>query len=311
MKNAVVTFALGYTRKEVELFLNSCKKIHLHADIILFAGKNHDALKEELQEYPDVILRKYEEPLLQKAVAKLLMKVPALAMLYAKLVRWMYQKVFTGKDRKLLFGMVQPLIHFMGKRFFALSKLMEESKYEKYLFTDIRDVVIQHDPFLACNSNELHAGAEPIYIGDDEHNKRWVDFTFERRIAESLYYKKVICAGVIYGSASSFELYLRRFIDLTFENLPGIINKLGADQAIHAYLFHYDMKGVNCKIHHNNDGKIVTLHHDDPDNFIWLSDQIIHPNGKMIYLVHQYDRHPIMDYWFRESLLGEEKRVSA
>ena len=147
--------------------------------------------------------------------------------------------------------------------------------------------------------NEIHSGIEPVKSRADELNKKWIEFTLTEDQAKSIYDKEIVCAGVILGSAWAFKWYIREFIKLTYDSLDTTINKLGADQAIHSFLFHSGLETVNKVLHDNQSGDIVTLHHEDISQYQWNNDIMSHQNGEQITIVHQYDRHPSLESRFK------------
>ena len=294
-RNAIITFGIGYQKEDVEIFLESVQKSKINADIFLFTGKNYQELRSELSSYKNLHILKYQENLIPKVIGKFFMLLPFAGKLYARLIKRIHRLIGGEWTHQFAF----PLLHFMSKRFFVLNDFISNHQYSNYLFTDIRDVLFQSDPFKNILFNEIHSGIEPVKSGADELNKKWIEFTLTDDQAESIYDKEIVCAGVILGSAWAFKWYIREFIELTYNSLDTTINKLGADQAIHSYLFHSGLETVKKVLHDNQSGDIVTLHHEDVSQYRWVDDVMSHHNGDQITIIHQYDRHPSLENRFK------------
>lgn len=104
----------------------------------------------------------------------------------------------------------------------------------------------------------------------------------------------IICSGVTIGKIEAIKTYVTAQASIVHNySIMGI----GQDQGIHNYLLHCNKLPYNIKLLHN-DNELVNnmgtdIHALDTDN------NIVNKNNIITYIVHQYDRLPVVS---RENL---------
>jgi hypothetical protein len=187
------------------------------------------------------------------------------------------------------------------ERFFYLRKFLNNncSKYNKVLFTDVRDVFFQKNIFNVFRKKSfISFFQEDSLIKDCMTNSLWLKRVFNDEINPIFNNKFIICAGTIIGDSQTILKYL----NLICRNLKKFnmkkniidyilrrpVSKGFLDQPICNYLVYSNIFN-NIKIYSNKSGPVATVGHmkkfifDDKVNLINSKSQIYS-------LVHQYDR---------------------
>jgi len=296
---AIISFGVGYGFHDVRYFVQSC---HLHAgdaDVFIFVGDNAPQLQKQFADFPNVHFVTFKESLSAKIVAKAF-SLLGLDKVYARALQALFAKL--GISRWLT-AMASPLVQFMVKRFFVIHRFMKTLPHRYIMFTDLRDVLLQSDPFAALASDRsIMTGIEPVSIAQSEMNKRWITKTYPLRVAERLLHLPVICAGVTIGTREAMQQYVNEMIYEAFDRLHRIVNMLGADQAIHIKLFYQGLYGLHKNLEANGRGTIATLHFSKLEEFSYSDGLITNRDGKKLAVVHQYDRHLDLSTMLRHSI---------
>jgi hypothetical protein len=308
MRKAIITFGVGYQFEDIRYFLESCKKYCPEADIYMYVGKNYKQLKNECVKFERLHLIQYEESVVPKVIAKVFSFVPGIQRRYATILQKLHLNNSLPKHH--LQTIATPLLQFMVKRFFVIEKLMKQLPHDLFMLTDLRDVLLQADPFTEIDQNTIITGIEPIKIHESEMNARWIKNTFNETILNTLKDFQVACAGVTVGSRKAIVQYVNEMNDHVMENLPKIIGMLGPDQGIHIFLFYKGLAGLDTHLQSNGTGSIATLHYSTLDEFEAHAGLLNNKVQRKLAVIHQYDRHPILAAELRTSLIADFKRAS-
>jgi hypothetical protein len=300
MKKAIIAFGVGYAFDDMKFFIHSC---HVHtpkADLFIFAGANIDELKVQTRDYPRVHFVRFKESIATRAVAKVVSRWPAAAQAYARLLRYL---ALILPVRSVVNEFASPLTQFMVKRFFKIEQLIKTLDHDQFMITDLRDVILQGNPFQLLNENTLITGIEPVTIQKSEMNAGWMQATYPSAVYNRLKLRAVACAGVTVGGRKAIFQYINEMVEETYKHLPRVVNKLGADQAIHIRLFYERLKGLDLHLEANGSGSIATLHFSKLQEFKLEDGTLENRTGKPLTIIHQYDRHPHLMTALREGLL--------
>lgn len=174
-------------------------------------------------------------------------------------------------------------------RYFEYWKiLIELIEDDQLILTDARDVIFQKNPEIFMPRSGLHVYQEDEMhcIGEENYNLNWIKMAYGNEVLKQLFYKPIICAGIIAGGWDEVKEYNKILVN-EIERLPDFT---GADQAAHNYLI-YSGK-VNCTIHNNYD-EVYTMCLVPPEAFKF-KDGVINNGDNIPCMVHQYDRHPAL-----------------
>ena len=186
-------------------------------------------------------------------------------------------------------------------RFLNYLKLLKTTKIntEYILLCDFRDVLFQKniENYNYDSNVDLYGFLEGKKIKDDTHyNTPWIKY-LEKHMGINIYDnvadKFSICCGVTIGKIEAIKNYVNAQATIV-HNYKFTRN---IDQGIHNYLLHCNKLPYNIKLLHN-DNELVNnmgtdIHALDADN------NIVNRNNIITYIVHQYDRLPVVS---RENL---------
>ena len=300
--NAIIGFGVGYKFEQLQYFIRSCHQNLEDTDVFLFVGNNIDQLRQDCAGYPSIHLVRYQENIAAKVVTKLMKMIPGCAVVYARMLRSLSR---VGGFRSFADAMTLPLTQFMVKRFFIIHQFLKTIPHKRIMITDIRDVIVQDNPFKFVTENTIMTGIEPVTNGECNLNSKWIKNTFTQSEFEQLKDKLITCAGVTIGSRRAIEQYVNEMIDSIYANIEKIIGMLGADQAIHTKLFYEHLKGVNTRFEENGRGYIATLHFSKLDEFFLHEGRLFNSDSSQPAVVHQYDRHTDLARYLMDAI---EKR---
>ncbi len=290
----IFSAAFGHTNPLPLTFLQSARQAGIEADIVLFRHCRDGKEEEELKNlYPEthVIAPLHYEVLriIRKALVTTGMVRP---------VTWIMRTVW--KRSRILRGKIEAiapyLLGVMAIRFFmARSYLMErKNEYSAVLLIDSRDVIFQGNP-LDDFEGGLMVGEENCVIGNQNFNRDWLKAIYgaTSQTLNTLWPKKVICAGVTLGSTSQVLSYLDQMCAEFLKQLPQLAYQEGFDQAVHNKILYLDRHNLDLRLTNNFGGVVANLATSDLSEFKddWANG-IRTRDGQMVSIVHQYDRHP-------------------
>ena len=185
-------------------------------------------------------------------------------------------------------------VHPTSTRHFAyLDFIKANPNYRCVLLSDSRDVVFQGNPFPEVNPQTLSVfehDPSVIYGHEDDFyggvDTKWTAKMFGNQVVNNLNGKRIICAGTIMGSPKVMQQYLTYMEKEILSHKSNTI-----DQSIHNKLIYLDLPGSLFQIHSNVSGPILTLHAIDEQSYD-IQDQQVMVNGKVVPVLHQYDRVP-------------------
>jgi hypothetical protein len=306
MTQAIITFAVGYTYEDIRYFIRSCEMNAPQADLYIFVGSNIKTIKIDCQPHKRVHLIQYREALFGKIVTKIFKLSKRTSVAMANVVgsrtirRWV--------PSFILEAFAIPLIQFNVKRFFLSRRLLSKLPHQQIMITDIRDVLLLSNPFEDIHEHTILSGEEPILIEKSEMNRHWILKTYSQTILDRIGKLPVICAGVTIGSRKAMEQYSGEMIQEIYNQLPNIIDFLGADQAIHMKILYLELKGLQKGFEENGKGSIATLHFSKLSEFELGNGSMVNRSGRKLAVVHQYDRHKYLDTFLKE--LIESKNLA-
>jgi hypothetical protein len=201
--------------------------------------------------------------------------------------------------RKQIEAIVPYLLAITLGRFFLTRSFLAKraNEYSAVLLIDSRDVIFQRCP-LEDFDGGLLAGVENTAIEDQLRNCEWLEQIYSEspETLSELWPKKVICSGVTLGGVTQILAYLDLMCAEFIEQLPQVAYTEYLDQAVHNKLLYGECHDLDLRLTDNFQGSIVNLATSDLSEFDadW-SGGLRLKNGRMISIVHQYDRHPELE----------------
>jgi hypothetical protein len=132
----------------------------------------------------------------------------------------------------------QYYLHLIDARWPAYYTFLKATRglYSHVMFTDVKDVVFQRDPFDFDWKAALCSFYEPpgFFIKNESHTSGWLKEGFGEQEARELGDKRIVCCGMtIAETEAAFE-----YVTLMCENLVRINARGLVDQGIHNHLLH-------------------------------------------------------------------------
>ena len=275
-------------------FLESARQAGIEADIVLIRHKRDREVEQELQRYypTTYVIAPLRHELL-RAVRKALLST-RLVVPIAKITQavWARSRIL----RKKIEPLVPYLLGIMASRFFLARAYLaaNENGYSAVLLVDSRDVVFQRNP-LDDFEGGLLIGKENCVIEDQLQNREWLQKIYggSPEVLNELWFNKVICAGVTLGTTTQILSYLDQMCAEFIEQLPRLAYMEYFDQAVHNKLLYGDPDNLDLRFTDNSKGIVAHLATSNLSEFEedW-SEGLCTKSGRMISIVHQYDRHP-------------------
>lgn len=172
--------------------------------------------------------------------------------------------------------------------------LAHEGEFDRVMLADIRDVVLQRDPFDFEMGDTMVAAMESpkMKIGKCPWNGPWMRSLFGQSVFDELADNRIICSGVSFGRHDAMIEYLRLMTEYLATPLHARNRGVGGlDQAVHNYLI---WKGIlrDPQIFEYGVGPILHMG--------WMqgaeitkndAGEVLNADGEVVSVVHQYDRH--------------------
>ena len=278
-------------------FLQSARRAGIQADIVLLYHQRDKKVEQELQRlYPNTYIIAPLRYGLLRAVRRILVST-GLVKTVARITRAIWKN--SGILRKQIEAITPYLLAITLGRFFLTRSFlaMRANEYSAVLLIDSRDVIFQRDPMEDFEGGLL-AGLENTAIEDQLRNCEWLEQIYGEspETLSELWPKKVICSGVTLGAASQILAYLDLMCAEFIEQLPQVAYTEYLDQAVHNKLLYCACHDLDLRLTDNFQGSIVNLATSDLSEFDadW-SGGLRLKNGRMVSIVHQYDRHPELE----------------
>lgn len=181
----------------------------------------------------------------------------------------------------------------------------EDVRFRRAMFTDIRDVLFQADPFAQSEPYRIKVFAEEVRFRDSEINRQWLRRRYGAKTLREFDSKPVICAGVTFASYDGAIDYLGQMSRASDEKRRDLF--FGTDQALHNFLIYSGaLNGVEVVA--NRTGEVQTM---GLQGQFRLDGQgrVLNDDGTVCPVLHQYDRHVIFGKYMLETM--GFKRITA
>ena len=172
--------------------------------------------------------------------------------------------------------------------------LEHEGQIDRVMLADIRDAVMQRDPFDFDIGDTMVSALESprMTIGKCPYNGPWMRSLFGQRVFEEMSDKQIVCSGVSFGRYDAMIEYLRLMTEYLATPRHARNRGVGGlDQAVHNYLIQKKIL-PDPQIFEYGTGPIIHMgwmqNHEIESND---AGEIVHSDGTVVNIVHQYDRH--------------------
>ncbi len=282
-KNLVLGAIKGYSFEQIRPFVVSLKRTAFDGDLVLFCNRVSSETRAALVDH-GVKLESF-----QYRGSSSWNSWSRFWPMIAPVVRKLHGSPMARK-------MLRYIVPLQTARFFHYHDFLakHESEYRQALLTDVRDVFFQDDPFSGLQS-ELMVFEEDssLRLADEkEFNAPWIEQLFGPAALAQLGRFPILCSGTILGTAAALLRYLAEFEKLLVRAKS--IAPAGSDQGVHNYLCRL-LIDASVQISKNNFGPVLTMRPTltgGVDFALSSSGQVLDSNGKVIPVLHQYDRHP-------------------
>lgn len=199
------------------------------------------------------------------------------------------------------------------KRFGHYLKYINEvgMTFDYAMFSDIRDVIFQDDPFrLSKEPYHIKVFEEECKFEESALCKKWMRNSYGEAIFDDVKEKSVLCSGTTFASFDGAIEYLEK---MNFFSAALNVNFFGVDQSVHNYIV-YNNKLSGVRIVPNRKGEVQTM---GCQTKFLVDDQgrLLNDDGIVCPVLHQYDRHVLFGRHmleangYRESMLVSRKRL--
>ncbi len=267
--NLIMGFAKGYTFNDIKPFVVSLRNTGYTGHLILFVTDIDKSISKVADKYK-IELIQYKET---------------------------YPYIKHNQNNSIPDN-VESELHLVAYRFiiYYLYLLENKEKFSNIFLADLRDIVFQRNPFNAdFSKNQLYCFLESCDIvikHDTTHNAQWIIDTLGQQALEEIGNQYISCAGTILGTYDAMLNYLKQMVTY----LLTTPSAFGCDQAIHNYLIHSG-KLQTLSLENNGEGSVLTIGR-IPHGTIKTdsSGNLLNMDGSIPNTLHQYDRHPDINY---------------
>ncbi|MCA9186696.1 MAG: hypothetical protein R3E01_08700 [Pirellulaceae bacterium] len=280
-RDAILGFAEGYGIEQLEMFVTSLRRTSFAGKAALFV--DHNLPKDVGRYLQDHDIQAVRAPW-KRTIYRYVRKANALQ----RQIRGTYYSPTQ---------FAQDYLHqdsTMARYAFYKQWLTAHGRHcENVLFTDVRDVVFQCDPFAQPVEDEICLFAEPgPTIVNSGATAKWLRRSYGAAVVEQLADRPVICAGVMCGTRDGM-LRLVNKLTAVMAKAPSFWSlRFGLDQAaLNLWVHTHDVPGLTVFPH--LEGRIAHLAWADSSTLKLNDDgQVVGEFGQVVPLLHQYDRHP-------------------
>ena len=311
MNNLIITSSRGYGPELITPFIESIARHCPSTTVVIITlpadEQNYQQLKAR---YPFLVLHSLVSsprnptgiPLAPSSrIARVIEKFKITSLLVlARKLRFNHQVAY---EKQRILGLSTLDLNWCIRRYFAARQLLADDFHGcKYvMLSDVRDVILQGNPFQSMQAAGLHTGLEGVTVASNPSNSTWIKDAYGLEVYGRLADQVSVCSGVSIGTRSDMAAYLEAFCDESSEVMraKGTANLPVWDQAFHIKMLlldHYP----HIKIPVN--GFISTLGMIEAHRVSINDQREVLVDGIKPLVVHQYDRHPelskiIMNYY--------------
>lgn len=290
--------AVGYSWGQIAPFVRSLRAGGCTAEVVLLVGRIDDATRLGFARYNITALPAHHvTSRLPSHLARKRYNRRWLGWLHHSLPRLIGCSNSPTSVRNAFLARVASWFHHPAcSRYFAYYRYLRPrvEHYDRVLTTDVRDVIFQSDPFAPewrSESGSVFLEHSAI-LGSEPGNDQWIDSGFGPEGLAAVKGRRVTCSGLTLAPAPLMLSYLAsmsRELALRTDRLTG---HDGVDQGVHNWLY-WTGRLPGFAAVENFAGPVITLH-GMPDDLVRInsSSYLTDAAGRIVPVLHQYDRHP-------------------
>jgi hypothetical protein len=182
--------------------------------------------------------------------------------------------------------------HINCHRYIATREMLLKYPHDYVFVCDSRDVMFQRNlqKFEFSKEVDMYVSEENlIMMNEPQFNIPWIkrlEVVQQESILPKVFDKPVLCSGTFLGRYSAMLNYF------TVVNVMKAMQKDNLDQAILNYIFYMNkLPAIKMKALSNRDELVMTLGF--CNGYLCAESRVLNDNGKIPYVLHQYDRLPL------------------
>jgi hypothetical protein len=290
-KDLILSYATYANYSDLNVFFRSARRFCRpeEVDIVVIINPMGNSYAELSDRYEVQLIPAYSiwREVRTSTQAKLLYRVVLrLAEWYAR-----HPAIFGNPEvlRAIHRTISHPWIYAQAQRFLSFEDFLRvRSTYNMILLTDARDVVFQQNPFSGLSPKKLHVALQnPTEIyGSDNVDSRWMREVIGRECLEKLRGKIASCCGTTIGGYAVVMEYLEKLTSTILEKKYRAV-----EQPMHNEIVYLKFPSDAIVLHDNLEGPFITLGGMSADQ-LELSDTELRVRGRLVPVVHMYDRIP-------------------
>ena len=300
---AVLGTACGYSVKQLVPFLASVRQAVPDADVFLFVGQKSLKQAAALQKIcPNCWLVVPSDSGLREC----LRRIPRGRKVLCQTLLWVAKSLSpaVGPSRMMTAALGVAVARYVWYLEWINSSI--GSQYSNVLIADTRDVLFQSDPSVKCPGDKLFCGLEPVLIKDCPANSAWIRQCYGQAELERFGDKPVLCSGFSGGSRDAVINYLEAMAAEILACGHKIALNGGYDQGIHNKIIHQGCLSGKVTFCHWKEDVIATMHYVRSNHLMADSERNLRTgDGRIVSIVHQYDRHPSLRAFVEQKYKGE------
>jgi hypothetical protein len=280
-RDVILTTLHGVRFEYAENFLLSLRRTGYQGEIVVFASRmKGEDIASLRRSGVTIVPFRFRRILVRRRLSRLWI-----------IWRWFFRSGASPAAKETL---AHAVFHLYYRRHLLYLQFLRKHRqdFDRVFLTDCRDVYFQADPFSWNLPRGLHVFLEEGFnkIGREIYHIRWIKSQFGQAVLDEIGGGTVSCAGTVMGDISSIMEYLSEMVSLTMQARS--LHETDGDQGIHNYLI-YKNRLSNVTVHDNRQGPVMTCGMTRPED-IRLNAQgfVINDAGKLMPVLHQYDRLP-------------------
>ena len=305
-RHLLLCAAVGYDWPQLAPFARSLRRTGYAGEVLMLVGPLSAADRRELSAAGITPWR--IQPLLSRfpPLVPRILRSRKLARLHAAAAWGCRHAPSAALARFLTHQAVGELHHITCSRYSYYLEFLRRhaDRYDRVMTSDVRDVLFQADPFSRPASAPIECYLEDpgSLLGHEFFNAEWLRQVYGEAGLARVADRCVSCSGITYGTVAGMLDYLTAMVNELTRVLPTAAGARFLDQAVHNYLLWTGAWPAARPIE-NGAGAVFTMHA-VPDEEIRVAPtgHLLDPAGRLIPVLHQFDRQPLHEPRLRELL---------